>query len=112
MTLPTLTPEQREAALAKAKQSRMERATLKNNIADNTITAAEAFAQALDSETLGKMRVAEFLVALPTIGKVKAEALMDDTIKCAHNRRLRGLGERQVNAMRDICAEVDTRNAK
>lgn len=112
MTLPTLSGEQREAALAKAKQSRLERAEFKQSIADSTITTAEALNRALENETLGKMRVAEFLVSLPTIGKVKAESLMDDTIKCAHNRRLRGLGDRQIAMLREVCADVDARKAK
>lgn len=112
MSLPTLSPEQREAALAKASKARRARAVFKQSMADRTITAVDALDKALDDETLRKLHVSTFLTSLPSIGKAKATSLMEDTVGCSPSRRLQGLGLRQVEKLRGVCADVDTRRGR
>jgi ribosomal protein S13 len=72
---PALTPEQRQAALAKAARVRRERA-----------------------EVNGKMKVLSVLESLPGLGKVKARRLME-TVGISESRRLQGLGSNQRESL-------------
>ena len=80
MALPNFTPEERAKALEKAAQVRKARKELKENIKS------------------GKMKVKEFLQAIPGIGGAKADKIMHDA-NIPGNRRLGGLGIRQVEAL-------------
>ena len=59
--------------------------------------------QADSDEVLGKMKVSALLEALPGVGKVRAQQIME-RLEIAPSRRLRGLGERQRKA---LLAEFD-----
>jgi len=50
------------------------------------------------NEVLGKMKVSALLEALPGVGKVRAQQIME-RLEIAPSRRLRGLGERQRKAL-------------
>lgn len=102
--LPKLTDEQRAEALAKAKAARVFRAELKENIAAGRIDIAELIKGNLagftDQEAalvLGT-KVEAILKAVRGVGAVRATELMDQ-IGIAENRRLRGLGIRQREAL-------------
>jgi hypothetical protein len=95
---PTLTPEQRQAALAKAAAARRERAELKEKLKMGSVTLSELFGRANEDDIVGKMKVVAALEALPGIGKVKARRTMDD-IGISETRRIRGLGEQQRKAL-------------
>ncbi|MEC4612879.1 integration host factor, actinobacterial type [Tsukamurella tyrosinosolvens] len=97
MALPTLTPEQRADALAKAAAVRAARAAIKNQLKTGATTLAAVLDRA-DEPAVGKMRVASLLEALPKIGKVKAAEIMTE-LEIAENRRVAGLGERQRTAL-------------
>jgi hypothetical protein len=97
MALPTLTPEQRADALAKAAAVRSARAAIKNQLKTGATTLAAVLGRA-DEPAVGKMRVAALLEALPKIGKVKAAEIMTE-LEIAENRRIAGLGERQRTAL-------------
>lgn len=97
MALPTLTPEQRADALAKAATVRSARAAIKNQLKTRATTLA-AVLDRVDEPAVGKMRVASLLEALPKIGKVKASEIMTE-LEIADNRRVAGLGERQRAAL-------------
>ena len=71
---PQLTPEQREAALAKAAEARRARAELKEKLKMGSLTLNELLAQADDSDIVGKMKVLAVLESLPGVGKVRAAA--------------------------------------
>lgn len=99
MALPSLTPEQRQAALEKAAASRRERAEVKNRLKDAQVTIAEVIAQGQENEVVGKMRVVDLLQSMPGVGKVKAKAIME-RLAIAESRRVRGLGVKQVTALK------------
>jgi hypothetical protein len=95
---PSLTPEQRQAALAKAAAARRERAELKEKLKMGTVSLEELLGRANDDDIVGKMKVVAALEALPGVGKVKARRTMDD-IGISETRRIRGLGEQQRKAL-------------
>jgi hypothetical protein len=97
---PSLTPEQRQAALAKAAAARRQRAELKERLKMGSISLDELLDQADDDDIVGKMKVVAALEACPGVGKVKARRIMED-IGISETRRLRGLGGQQRQALRD-----------
>jgi hypothetical protein len=103
MTLPTLTPEQRDAALKRAAEVRGARADLKEQLKAGTLTVPDLLTSG-DADIVGKMRVSTILESLPRIGKVKAASLMAD-VGIAASRRVRGLGDRQRSALIAALAE-------
>lgn len=98
MPLPSLSPEERAAALAKAAEVRKARAELKEKLKNGQVTLSELLDKAENDDVIGKLKVATVLQALPGIGKVKASQTMEK-LKIADSRRLRGLGEQQRKAL-------------
>jgi hypothetical protein len=103
VALPELTEEQRAAALEKAAAARRARAELKERLKRGGTTLGDVLEQADSDEVLGKMKVSALLEALPGVGKVRAQQIME-RLEIAPSRRLRGLGERQRKA---LLAEFD-----
>lgn len=100
MALPSLSPEQRAAALEKAAVARKARAELKDKLKHGQTTLADVLKAADTDEIVGKMKVAAVLEALPGIGKIRAVQIME-RFKIANSRRLRGLGDNQRRALLD-----------
>ncbi|HWB37550.1 MAG TPA: integration host factor, actinobacterial type [Rugosimonospora sp.] len=98
MPLPTLSPEQRQAALEKAAEIRKARAELKDQLKSGKTTLSAVLARAESDEVVGKLKVSAVLQALPGIGKIRATQIMEK-LKIAESRRLRGLGEQQRKAL-------------
>ncbi|MQA79884.1 MAG: 30S ribosomal protein S13 [Streptosporangiales bacterium] len=98
MPLPSLTPEQRAAALEKAAAARRARAEVKNRLKHSGATLAEVIREGQQNEVVGKMKVAALLEALPGVGKVRAKQIME-RLGIAESRRVRGLGTNQVAAL-------------
>lgn len=98
MALPPLTPEQRQAALAKATASRRERAEIKNRLKNSGASIVEVLREGETNEVVGKMRVVDLLQSLPGLGKVRARQAME-RLGIAESRRVRGLGAKQVAAL-------------
>ena len=98
VALPQLTTEQRTAALEKAAAARRARADLKDRLKRGDTTLTQVLTDAATNDVIGKTRVSEVLTALPQVGKIKAQALMNE-LDIAPTRRLRGLGERQRQAL-------------
>lgn len=98
MALPELTEEQRAAALEKAAAARRARAELKERLKRGGTNLSEVLAQSDSDDILGKMKVSALLEALPGVGKVRAQQIME-RLEIANSRRLRGLGERQRKAL-------------
>jgi hypothetical protein len=96
--LPSLSPEQRAAALEKAAESRKARAELKNQLKSGTVTLAAVLDRAETDDVVGKLRVSAVLQAMPGIGKIRAQQIME-RLRIADSRRLRGLGEQQRRAL-------------
>lgn len=100
MPLPPLTPEARQAALEKAARARRERAEVKNRLKHSGASLGEVVSQGRgNSDVIGKMKVLDLLCAMPGVGKVRAKQLME-RIGIAETRRVRGLGDNQVAALK------------
>jgi len=95
---PTLTAEQRQAALEKAAIARRERAELKERLKMSSLTLTELLDQAEGNDVIGKMKVVAVLESLPGVGKVKARRTMEE-IGISETRRVRGLGGQQREAL-------------
>ncbi|HEX6328438.1 MAG TPA: integration host factor, actinobacterial type [Jiangellaceae bacterium] len=98
MALPSLTPEQRAAALAKAAEARRERAEVKNRLKHSGASLSEVLKEGETNDVVGKMKVSALLESLPGVGKVRAAQIME-RIGIAENRRVRGLGANQIAAL-------------
>ncbi len=72
MALPTLTPEQRAAALEKAAASRKARSELREGLKSGKLTLVEVLDKADTDELVGKTKVLYLLESLPKVGKIKA----------------------------------------
>lgn len=95
-TPPILSPEQRAAALEKAKEARAARAEVKARLKMGSLSLSDALGS--DDSNIGKLKVVSLLESLPGVGKVKARKVMDD-IGIADNRRVQGLGAQQRQAL-------------
>jgi len=91
---PSITPEQRQAALAKAAEARRARAEIKERLKMGTVTLAELLEQASSDDVVAKLKVSAVLQSLPGVGKVKAAKLLE-SLQIAEDRRLGGLGPKQ-----------------
>lgn len=91
---PTLSAEQRAAALEKAAAARRVRAELKEKLKMGSLSLQELLDEGIGDEVVGKMKVLSVLESLPGLGKVKARRLMDE-VGISETRRLQGLGEQQ-----------------
>ena len=97
MPLPTLTPEQRVQALAKAAEARKRRAELKGQLKSEKVSLREVLGRQGD-EVVGKMKVSSVLESLPGVGKVRARRIME-RLDISASRRIRGLGAKQKEAL-------------
>jgi transposase len=96
--LPSLSPEQRAAALEKAAEIRKARAELKEQLKKGEISLPDVLDRADADDVVGKLKVSAVLQALPGIGKIRATQIMEK-LKIADSRRLRGLGDQQRKAL-------------
>jgi len=91
---PSLSPEQRQAALQKAAAARRARAELKEKLKMGSTSLKELFGMAETDDVVGKMKMLAVLESLPGVGKVKARRIMEE-IGISETRRVRGLGAQQ-----------------
>ncbi|WP_331727567.1 integration host factor (plasmid) [Streptomyces sp. NBC_00161] len=91
-TLPTLTPEDRAAALLKAAQARKERAAMLAELKASRISVLDILARGDD--IVGRTLVRQVLESLPGVGKVRASRHLID-LGISDTRRVQGLGQRQ-----------------
>lgn len=95
---PQLTDEQRKQALERAAEARRVRAEAKELLKTGSMTLAELFAKAEDDELIAGLKVESLIASMPGTGKIKAKRLME-SVGIAENRRIRGLGEKQKEAL-------------
>ncbi|MCU1693799.1 MAG: uncharacterized protein JWM64_2890 [Frankiales bacterium] len=98
MPLPTLTPEQRAAALEKAAEARRARAALKVQLKSSGTSLADVLVSGETDEVVGKMKVVAVLESMPGVGKVRAQQIME-RLEISPSRRVRGLGVKQREAL-------------
>jgi hypothetical protein len=91
---PSLSPDERQAALEKAAAARRLRAELKEKLKMGSLTLKELLNQSASDEIVAKMKIVSVLESLPGLGKVKARKLMEE-IGISETRRIQGLGDQQ-----------------
>ena len=99
MPIPKLSAEDRVKALEKAKAARIKRAQVREGLKSGETSVADVL-DMRDDPVIGRMKVSTLIETLPGYGKAKAAKLMRE-LKIAESRRLRGLGTRQLNALKE-----------
>lgn len=99
--LPEMTDEQRKAALERSAEARRERMEFKELVKKGEISLADALAD----DRAKRIRVYEFLMCIPGIGKAKADDIMRK-LGIAENRRVQGLGSRQREGIIELVAKL------
>ena len=97
MAIPQLSAEERAKALEKAKEARIKRAQVRDDLKTGKLTLKQVVAMK-DDPVVGRMKVSTLIETLPGYGKAKSEKIMNE-LQIAPSRRLRGLGERQQAAL-------------
>ncbi|NLM69680.1 MAG: integration host factor [Firmicutes bacterium] len=97
MALPKLSDAEKRKALEKAQLMRSKRAELRAKLKSGSISLQEVL-ESKDDEVVAKMRVAYLIQSLPQVGKVTSKKIMEE-IGINENRRVQGLGKRQINAL-------------
>ncbi|AUS80373.1 integration host factor [Actinoalloteichus sp. AHMU CJ021] len=103
MALPELTPEQRQAALAKAAEARKARSELLAGLKSGQHTLPAVLDKAKTDTIVGKTKVTALVKALPGIGDKRAAAVLEQA-GIDTSRRAAGLGDRQRQALIDALA--------
>lgn len=98
-----MTPEQRAAALEKARVVRAQRSEITKKLQMGMMTPKEVLDKA-DDPVIGRMKVKAFISALPTYGKVKTEKLMEE-LGIQPERRIQGLGSNQMKNLIDALSK-------
>ena len=93
-TPPSISAEQRQAALARAAEVRRVRSEIKIKLKMGIVSLEEVLDQAGTDDDIAGIKVLAILESLPGVGKVRARRLMAE-VKIADTRRLRGLGATQ-----------------
>jgi len=95
---PSLSPEQRQAALDKAAAARKQRSELREQLKSGSTSLRKLLSAAQGDDVVGKMKVVSVLESLPGVGKVKARRTMEE-LGISESRRVRGLGSQQRDAL-------------
>ncbi|WP_420174985.1 integration host factor, actinobacterial type [Luteococcus sp. OSA5] len=99
MAIPTLSPEQLQAAREAATQARRARADLKERVRNGSLSLNQALDIAAEDDVLAHVKVVDLLKALPRVGDKRATEIME-RLEIAANRRVRGLGRHQVAGLK------------
>ena len=92
MALPTLSDDQRKAALVKAAAARHARAELRDNIKSGAVTVESVLTS--EGPIAQRLKVSALIESLPGYGKAKAAKVMGE-LGISDTRRVKGLGARQ-----------------
>lgn len=106
MKVPQLSAEQRKMGISKAVRLRRERAAIKQKLKMGKLSLEQVIS--MDNEAVSKIKVIEILESLPRIGELSARHIMEE-LEISPDRRVRGLGSRQREALLDY---LDTRTRR
>ena len=98
VTIPPLSDEQRQQARHAATEARRRRAEMKQALRSGEHSLAQVLDLAEDDDVIAHAKVIDVLKALPRVGTVRANKVME-RLDIAANRRLRGLGKHQAAAL-------------
>ena len=93
MAIPQLSPEERQAALEKAKAARIKRAQVRDDLKSGKLSLKDVLGMK-DDPIVGRMKVSTLIESLPGYGKAKAAKIMEE-LGISATRRVQGLGVRQ-----------------
>ncbi|MDR1790333.1 MAG: 30S ribosomal protein S13 [Propionibacteriaceae bacterium] len=99
MNIPRLTDEQLKQARAAATAARAKRAAFKAQIGNREITFCDALDLATQDDVLAHIKVCTLLKSMPRIGDKRA-SLTVERLGISPNRRIRGLGKHQIDALK------------
>ena len=99
MPIPTLSPEQLQAARKAATDARRARAELKEQVRSGSLSLGQALDKAASDDVLAHVKVVDLLKALPRVGDKRAAEIME-RLEIAPNRRVRGLGRHQIAGLK------------
>lgn len=100
--IPTLTSEQRAAALEKGLQARIARKEAKKELTAGEIALSDVLKS--EDEAVRRMRAIDLIQAIPGYGKAKAANVMKEC-GIAESRRVGGLGGRQKERLLGLFSE-------
>lgn len=98
--IPKLSEAELEAARKAAAKARRQRAELKDKVRQGKLTLAQALDKAIDDPVLSHIKVVDLLMSVHRVGEKKAADIME-RLGIAANRRCRGLGHRQLAALKE-----------
>ncbi len=98
MIIPQLDAAQLETARAAATEARRARSQFKESVRSGKLVLSAALDKAIKDESLSRIRVVELLRALPRVGAARSQEIME-ALEIAPNRRIRGLGRRQIKRL-------------
>lgn len=100
--IPNLTTEQRREYLEKASKVRKERAIIRKDLKIGLMTLEQVFKLSdADCQAAANMRVKQVINAMPGYGFSKTQQLMKH-LSIADGRRVKGLGDRQRQALMEV----------
>ena len=97
---PQISLADRQAALAKAAEARKIRADIKKEIKNGSMNIQQILSS--DLPAIKKMRVQQMLIALPGVGLVRAQSIME-RCNISATRRIQGLG---VNQRKELLSHL------
>ena len=98
MQPPKISNRFRRKAGEKAVAARRERATIKALVASGELFFFDLFKD--ERKSIARMKLIDLLQSVPGIGKVRAELILDRT-KISPSRRIGGVGQRQLELLRE-----------
>ena len=101
MAIPQLSAAQLEAAREAATQARRARAELKEQVQEGAVSFSEALDRARAVHTPARIYLSDLPPSMPLVGVTRAGEIMEN-LQIAPNRRIRGLGRRQVERLQDL----------
>ncbi|MGI9199103.1 MAG: guanylate kinase [Candidatus Nanopelagicaceae bacterium] len=96
---PKLSAAERAAALDAAKQARRSRAAVKEQIRTGQLKVLQVIELASTNTAIGRMKISELLEAVPGMGKVRVNAILD-RLDISPSRRIQGLGVLQLQRLK------------
>lgn len=108
MALPTLTPEQRKAALDAARATRTARAQIKRELKAGTTTPDHVLGNRRDKAP-GGITVVQFIAALPRYGRARAETICTE-LGIDPAKRIRALGTHQAQRITNRITPTNKEN--
>jgi len=98
---PALTDTERASAREAALDARRQRAAIRRALADGSLTVAQVLDSKDSDPVCANLPVRELLVSLPGVGRARCAGIMD-AVGISATRRVRGLGVRQMAALREL----------